>query len=190
MSKQRLDEILEETSHMSQSDKCEHFHLSDIPKISRECNGVDGTIQNFPILLLPSVIMNFHRTSAYQVSAGNTTQQRGNSLGGWGQSSWKAAQRKRPWGCWLTEAEQDPVCAQVAKKANDILACTSNWPSSDCVRCEKLYHKGRDAQKDGFTEVYEPMPVLKEFIFGIWEIDKAGEDNGKALKNHAMSWPW
>ncbi|KAJ7400776.1 hypothetical protein BTVI_102122 [Pitangus sulphuratus] len=32
------------------------------------------------------------------------------------------------------------------------------------------YQKGRDAQRDGFTEVYQPTPVLKEFIFGIWEM--------------------
>ncbi|KAJ7402852.1 rna-directed dna polymerase from mobile element jockey-like [Pitangus sulphuratus] len=37
----------------------------------------------------------------------------------WLESAWWG----RPWGCWLTAAEHDPVCAQGGKKANGILAC-------------------------------------------------------------------
>lgn len=45
------------------------------------------------------------------------------SATGWGKSGWKNAQWQRIWECWLTAAEHEPVCAQVAKKAEDILAC-------------------------------------------------------------------
>lgn len=34
------------------------------------------------------------------------------------------------WGCWLIVAEHEPECAQVAKKASDILACISHSVSS------------------------------------------------------------
>ncbi|RMC08504.1 hypothetical protein DUI87_14750 [Hirundo rustica rustica] len=40
------------------------------------------------------------------------------------------AHRKRSWECWLTVAEREPVCAQVATKASGILACTSNVVAS------------------------------------------------------------
>ncbi|RMB99640.1 hypothetical protein DUI87_23893 [Hirundo rustica rustica] len=38
-----------------------------------------------------------------------------------GKSYWKSAQWKRIWGCWLTVAEYDPECVQLAKKANGVL---------------------------------------------------------------------
>ncbi|RMC07198.1 hypothetical protein DUI87_16654 [Hirundo rustica rustica] len=37
---------------------------------------------------------------------------------------------ERTWGCWLTAAEHEPECAQVAKKADGILACISNGAAS------------------------------------------------------------
>ncbi|RMC13366.1 hypothetical protein DUI87_10901 [Hirundo rustica rustica] len=46
------------------------------------------------------------------------------------QCGWKASQWKRSWECWLTAAEHEPVCAQVAKKADGILACISTCVAS------------------------------------------------------------
>ncbi|KAF4803209.1 hypothetical protein TURU_018292 [Turdus rufiventris] len=34
------------------------------------------------------------------------------------------------WRCWLTAAEHEPVCAQVAERANGILACISSSVAS------------------------------------------------------------
>lgn len=44
---------------------------------------------------------------------------------------WEAAQCERTWGCWLRVTQHEPVCAQVAKKVNGILAWISNsWAST------------------------------------------------------------
>ncbi|RMC05108.1 hypothetical protein DUI87_18290 [Hirundo rustica rustica] len=40
------------------------------------------------------------------------------------------AQQKRTSGCWLTEAEQEPGCAQVTRSANGILVWISNRVAS------------------------------------------------------------
>ncbi|XP_027511229.1 BRD4-interacting chromatin-remodeling complex-associated protein-like [Corapipo altera] len=63
-----------------------------------------------------------------------------------GQSGWKRAQWRRTWGCWSTAAKPEPVCAQVAKKAKDILtsssACFSSvsqlWESSGSLLSAEL----------------------------------------------------